>query len=380
MARWHFSNQSSIEKAVVEFSSYCRSHDLSVGISHTKEALELSRSGFIYDRNTFKYALRSLFCQAPSQYPVFNHAFETYWSNTNSHVESRVSKKNRTNIQKQSKGSVVMLGFGESNESKEDEAKNTSGANAVQALKKTDFSKLSEMESRELEEIADKLFQQLNLKLKRRYRVEKKGLPDIRKTIRQNIRNGGNFLDLVKKNKRKEKLKLIVMLDVSGSMDKYSFYLLKFIWSLKTNFDRIETFIFSTSLIRITDMIDEKQMESALHTLSAQVNNWSSGTKIGECIQSFNEKYAYDAMHGRNITIILSDGLDTGEPELLSDELKKLKLRTKKLIWLNPLKGHQDYQPLAKGMKAAMPEIDSFSSAHSLDSLLELEKILENVN
>ena len=194
------------------------------------------------------------------------------------------------------------------------------------------------------------------------------------------MKNGGNFLELIKKNRKKYKLKLIVLLDVSGSMDKYSYYLLKFIWSLKTNFKNIETFIFSTSLMRITDLIDVNHLHDAIGHLNNNVNNWSSGTKIGACLETFNQEYARTVMNSRNMTIILSDGLDTGEPFLLASQLKKIKLRTKKLIWLNPLKGHDDYLPLAKGMKAALPEIDKFASAHNLDCLLELEKILKNVN
>ena len=132
--------------------------------------------------------------------------------------------------------------------------------------------------------------------------------------------------------------------------------------------------------MRITDFIYVNQLHDALQRLGMNVNNWSSGTKIGECLEVFNEQYAKTVMNGRNITIILSDGLDTGAPSLLSSQLKKITLRTGKLVWLNPLKGQRAYQPSAKGMKAALPEIDTFESAHNLDSLLELENILNNVN
>ena len=108
-------------------------------------------------------------------------------------------------------------------------------------------------------------------------------------------------------------------------------------------------------------------------------DHWSSGTVIGKCLKEFNDQYSKMVLNGRSITIILSDGLDTGEPELLSEELKKIKLRTSKVIWLNPLKGMEGYEPLAKGMKAALPESHTFESAHNLESLMELEKYLSHV-
>lgn len=187
------------------------------------------------------------------------------------------------------------------------------------------------------------------------------------------------MLELKLKDKKPNKNRLVILLDVSGSMDKYSFYLLRFILALRTHFQNIEGFIFSTKLIRITEYLRVKNLEHVLSQLSAGADNWSSGTKIGTCLQSFNELHAKRTLNRRSMTIILSDGLDTGAPELLSKELGKIKRRTRKLIWLNPLKGMQGYEPLARGMKAALPQIDVFRSAHSLESILELEKYLADV-
>ncbi|MEL7004141.1 MAG: VWA domain-containing protein, partial [Bacteroidota bacterium] len=287
--------------------------------------------------------------------------------------------KNKTTLAKQSKASLVMMGFGDTQVKEEEEARNVSGANKQEALRKTDFSKINAIDSQLLDELADKLLQQMNHRLKRRMKSSKQGKIDIRHTIRKNIHSGGTFFNLERKNRRVEKYKLIVLLDVSGSMDKYSFFLLKFIWSLKSNFKDIEAFIFSTKLVRITDYLDKSQLEHTLHLMGQNTDNWSSGTNIGACLFDFNEQYARRALNGKSMTIILSDGLDTGEPEVLSEQLHKIKMRTNKLVWLNPLKGMEGYQPLAKGMKAALPEINTFESAHNLDSLLKLEKILAYV-
>ena len=181
------------------------------------------------------------------------------------------------------------------------------------------------------------------------------------------------------KNRKPRKQRLIILLDVSGSMDKYSFFLLRFVVALRSHFEKIEAFIFSTKLVRITDYLHSKNLELTLSLLSQKADNWSSGTKIGECFKIFNAQYAKRVLNGHSTTIVLSDGLDTGGPELLAAELKKVKLRTRQLIWLNPLKGMQGYEPIQKGMSAALPEIDVFRPAHNLDSILELEKFLIGV-
>ena len=162
-------------------------------------------------------------------------------------------------------------------------------------------------------------------------------------------------------------------------MDKYSFFLLRFLFALRSCFEKLETFIFSTQLMRSTEQLQGKNLDYTLAMLSSQANHWSGGTRIGECFKSFNDQYAKRILNGDSTVIILSDGLDTGDPDDLARELKKIKLRTRQLVWLNPLKGMQGYEPVQKGMRAALPEVDVFKSAHNLDSILELEKLLMHV-
>lgn len=379
MQRSHHTDYQDVVEAVIAFSECCRSVNLAVGINHTQEALIAVEAGFIGDENSFRYALRALFCVGEEEHGVFDKVFRQFWGKRKGAITSKRSLKNQTKLSKPTKGSVVMMGFGDTLTAEEEEAKNVSGANKVQALRKTDFSKIRDIDSQLLDELAEKLLKQMSHRLKRRLQSSKRGTVDIRNTIRKNLSNGGNFFELERKNRRIEKYRLIVLLDVSGSMDKYSFYLLKFIWSLKSNFKDIEAFVFSTKLIRITDYIDKSQLEYTLHLMSQNTDNWSSGTNIGACLADFNDQYAKRALNGKSMTIVLSDGLDTGEPDFLAAQLHRIKMRTNKVVWLNPLKGMEGYQPLAKGMKAALPEINTFESAHNLDSLLKLEKILTYV-
>ena len=377
----HHINHQSISEAVIGFSQMARENGLKVGVRETEEAIRCAALGIPVNRDRFRYALRSIFCATPEEKETFDQIFDWYWGAEKGRLRSRTHFKNQSNLQKKTSGSLVMLGMGESPASDDrEDSRSTAGANAVERLRKTDFSQLAETDSRLLEEIALKLWRQMSRRLRRKSRSSRrKDRVDLRKTIRNGIQHGGNFGHLQYKTRQKDKQRLIVLLDVSGSMDKYSFFLLRFLYALRRYFEKVEAFLFSTQLVRISDHLDTKNLPAALALLSAQANHWSGGTRIGECLQNFNDSHAKRILHGRSTVIILSDGLDTGPPEKLATELRKIKLRTRQLIWLNPLKGMAGYEPIQRGMNAALPEIDIFRSAHNLDSILELENLLFNV-
>ena len=375
----HHSGYKNISEAIIDFGNHARENGLNVGVQETLEALDMAEKRFINNIKTFKYALKAIYCCTQEDQVIFDKIFDWFWEREKLLVKSKTTYKNQTNLQKKSKGSVVMLGRGKQ-EADAQESRNTSGANSIERLRRTDFTKLEDIESQFLEQLAMRLWRQMSLRLKRKMKSAKtKGRVDLRNTIRHSISHGGDPIELMMKNKKPRKQRLIILLDVSGSMDKYSFFLLRFVVALRSHFGKIEAFIFSTKLIRITDFLQSKNLPLTLALLSQKADNWSGGTKIGECLKAFNEKYAKRILNGHSTTIVLSDGLDTGKPEILAAELKKIKLRTRQLIWLNPLKGMQGYEPIQKGMSAALPEVDVFRTAHNLDSILELEQFLLNV-
>ncbi len=382
MSLVHYSHHGSLTEAMVGFSELCRASGLSVGLSHTKEAIEAGSVGMINDDSTFRYSLRSLYCTCTEEYSAFDKCFDVYWLKRKHSYAHKTTQKASTNITKKTKSSLVMAGFkpkGSEEKENTEEASSVTGASKIESLKYTDFSKVAAIDSDFLDQLSHKLLQQLNHRLKRRLQIANKGQVDLRNTIRRNLSRGSDLIDLTRQKRKKEKHRLIILLDVSGSMDKYSFYLLRFVWSLKSHLKNIEAFVFSTHLVRITEFLRQEQLNATLLEMSRYARSWSGGTRIGECLTAFNEEYAKRVLNGRSITLILSDGLDDGDPEKLSQEVQKIKLRTSKLVWLNPLKGMQGYEPLAKGMSAALPHVDNFQSAHNLHSLMELENILSDV-
>ncbi len=365
-----------ITESIVAFAQFVRSHGLNAGIQETRDALESAESGLLAHRGQFRAALKAIFCHSPDDCRLFEKLFILYWDTNPIDLEEIKSKTSvRGVVEKKANASLVMLGKGRAEET--EEGRSISGASETERLKKTDFSSLGNRETGMLEEIARKLFRQMAVRLRRRMKDNLHGgQVNLRRTIRRSIGFGGEPFDLLRRTQRPKKPRLIVLLDVSGSMDKYSYFLLLFICALRENFRQLEAFIFSTTLIRISKALRPGSIDRVLSIISEQSDNWSGGTRIGASLQIFNEKYGRELLNGSPTIIILSDGLDTGQPALLSEELKKMNRRTRKIIWLNPLKGTRGYAPTASGMQAALPELDEFRSANNLNCLLELENLL----
>ncbi len=375
----HYTSYPNVSEAIIGFGQFARANGLNVGVQETLDAIQAADYGVMIENLTFKYALRSIYCTSEEDMQVFDKIYDWFWNYKIGSAKGKTTFKNQSNLKKKSSASLVMMGKGNNEEGNTD-SKNVSGANTIARLRKTDFSKIEDIDSAYLEDLAIRLWQQMSLRLKRKMKNSNtKGRLDLRRTIRSSISHGGDPIDLKRKNRKPRRQRLIVLLDVSGSMDKYSFFLLRFICALRTHFESIEAFIFSTNLIRITEYLESKNLKHTLAVLSTKADNWSSGTKIGECFKDFNELHAKRVLNGHSTTIILSDGLDTGEPELLATEIRKIQLRTRQLIWLNPLKGMVGYEPIQKGMSAALPNVDVFKSAHNLDSILELEDLLMSI-
>jgi uncharacterized protein len=368
-----------LTKAIIGFAQLARRNSLNVGIETTLTALQTFDYGIFENKAVFYYTLKTLFCTSKDDIPIFDELFKVYWE---AKAPSGVQKSSvkREGVVKKSSNILVMMGTGKSEGEDNQDSKTVSGSNAVQRLRQTDFSKIAAMEVSLLEEIAEKLWREMAKRMKRRLKTApRKENLDLRNTIRTSLQHGGDPIKLVFKGKKPKKMRLVMLLDVSGSMDKYSFFLLRFICSLQSYFEKVESFIFSTELRRITDYLSAKGLEDTLKLLSQKTDNWSSGTKIGLCLKEFNEKYAKTMLSRSAYVIILSDGLDTGAKGIIETEMQNIQRRCKRLIWLNPLKAMQGYAPTARGMSEAFPHINVFQSGHNLESLLELEKFLLNV-
>jgi uncharacterized protein with von Willebrand factor type A (vWA) domain len=197
----------------------------------------------------------------------------------------------------------------------------------------------------------------------------------MRRTVRRALETGGDLSRLAFRERAMRKTKLVVLCDVSGSMDLYARFLLQFLYALQHSFARVETFVFATRLSRITEQLGRRDWREALGDLARDVSDWSGGTRIGESLARFVAEWPR-LVDSRTIVIVLSDGWDTGDPEVLGEAMAALHRRAGRVIWLNPLLGSAGYQPLTRGMQAALPHVDVFASAHNLPSLEALVRHL----
>jgi uncharacterized protein with von Willebrand factor type A (vWA) domain len=252
------------------------------------------------------------------------------------------------------------------------------GASLLEKTSGTDFRFLSDARlMREMEQLVERLARKMRRRLLRRQRIARHGQRvHLRRTIRKSLRYGGTPLELVFRQRRRKLPRLILLLDVSRSMSLYSYLFLRFARGVLGAFRDAQAFVYHTRLVPVTEVLRERNIDAVKEKLALISLGWSGGTRIGECTQSFNQQYAQKIVNSRSIVIMVSDGFDTGAPELLAEQLQRIRRRARKLIWLNPLLGREDYQPTAAGMQAALPFIDVFASAHSLESLKALESQL----
>jgi len=370
-------------RTMVEFCRFARANGLRTSTKETLGCLQVLRNARITDLRTLKFALRTVLCSSKDEWDLFDDLFNGFWHGAEARQGGDARKPSdcvlRDGAMEEKGNAFCVLGVNEVSSEVElqDEAKATSGASACERLRRLDFSQVPQHDMADLERISQRLLRQMSRRVSRRLKPRKsRGQLDLRRTIRLNVSRGGEPMDLSHKARSLQPPRLVILLDVSGSMNLYSLFLLRFAHALASRSRKVDAFIFSTCLVEITGLLRARRLVSTLEALSETTAGWSGGTRIGASLLEFNRTYGKKLLSRRTHLIILSDGWDTGEPELLSDELRAIKRRVRRLIWLNPLLGLQDYEPVTRGMQAALPYIDVFAPAHNLDSLLDLESQL----
>jgi uncharacterized protein len=195
---------------------------------------------------------------------------------------------------------------------------------------------------------------------------------DFRRALRQSIRTGGDILTLPRRERRRRPRPVVLLCDVSGSMERYSRMLLHFAHALSHRHIHVEAFLFSTSLTRITTELRPHKLDDAVAAVSRSVPDWSGGTRIGEALRTLRRPSTRQVLHGRPVVLLVSDGWDRGDPLVLRDEMARLQRNCHRVIWLNPLIGTADYAPLTRGLQAALPFVDDFLPARTLTNLADL--------
>jgi uncharacterized protein with von Willebrand factor type A (vWA) domain len=248
-------------------------------------------------------------------------------------------------------------------------------------LRHREFDRMTPAELRDAERLVDELIPRLEQRRTRRYELHSHGrrlAP--RAMFRRNLGTGGQLMSWVWRRPIKEPRSLVVICDISGSMERHSRLLLRFVQALTSASEvRVESFVFGTRLTRVTRLLKDRDRDRALARVADTVNDWAGGTRIGESFRVFNQTWARRTLRTSGVVIVVSDGWDRGDPALVAAETARLRRNCHRLVWLNPLAGTPGYQPLAGGMRAAFPYIDDFLPAGTVASLERLGEILGGV-
>jgi uncharacterized protein with von Willebrand factor type A (vWA) domain len=374
------------------FTRTLRDNGFAVGLKESEDAARVLASDMAARQASLRPALKALFCARRSDWLKFDQVFDAYWLARGRArvVHIGLPAKPATPAEaRQLTGPEVErnegpgLGDQVPREGGEDAPETDArgrmeGASRAERLAETDFRRIADPAAiAEAHALAARLARTMRTRLSRRERARLKGRRiDLRRTIRRNICHGGVPIELMWRKKKRKPLRLVVLLDASGSMSLYTSVFVRFIHGVLDHFREAEAFLFHTRLVHVSAAMREKDVTRALERLTLLAEGVGGGTRIGESLATFNRWHAKSVIHSRTCVMIVSDGYDTSAPETLAGEMQRLAKRCRRIVWLNPMIGWEGYEPSARGMQAALPHVDLFAPAHSLQALAALEPYL----
>ena len=339
----------------------------------------------IGDRDVFYHTARTNLISQDTDRETFDLAFSLFWRyprtefeavDTEGETSEPSSLQDLSDISDEQDILEQWLDS-ETEEDAEGEEDDSTAYSVEEVLSRKDFSEFTTEDMEKAREIIAKLAAILATRLSRRKVVGKKGkIIDFRRSWRKSLAHGGEPLELIRKQQKIKKTKILLLCDVSGSMDCYAKFLIQFIYGMQKELKEVEVAVFSTHLTDITGLLRRKGLAEGLNEVADVVPDWSGGTKIGESLLEFYRQFAPSFSAYRTVVILISDGWDRGDVEVLRYSMEMLHRHAYRLIWLNPLLGSDGYQPICRGIRTALPYVDYFLPAHNLESLAELTKIL----
>jgi uncharacterized protein with von Willebrand factor type A (vWA) domain len=381
-----------VSTKLAAFLKTLRDNAFAVGLREGQDAASLMAAGYAERPGLLRSAFKHLFSARKSDWEKFDGFFDAFW------LGKRVRSRSLTTGSAKAANSPSLKGLGDNRpdrtgfEPVTDQMPSTDdappdersgegrmeGASAADNLAEVDFRKMADPEQIEqAHAVAARLAKTMRTRLSRGDLARRRGYRlDLRRTIHNNISHGGVPIDLVKRQRKQKPLRLVVLLDASGSMSMYTGVFLRFIHGVLDEFREAEAFLFHTRLAHVSDAMKEKNAARALDRLSMMAQGAGGGTRIGECLQTFNRWHAARVIHSRTCVMIVSDGYETGDARLLGREMAALAKRCRRIAWLNPMMGWEGYAPEAAGIKAALPHVDLYAPANTLKSLTELEPYL----
>lgn len=368
---------------LIGFAGFLRANGYGVGSGDSTRVLETAGRVGVLDGAILRWSLKALLCGRGDEWRRFDALFDAYFLPPN----KRAFAANRA----VATGPPEVAGaLGDANQplpiaaagrgaaSEDDGRVERHGASREESLASIDFRDLDRADQlRDIEALMRRFARRLkHLQLRREARFDHGRRLDLQGTIRRSVGSGGTPFRLAWKDRRRVRPRLVLLLDVSRSMSQYSFFYLRLARALCAELADVHCFIFHTRITGVSEALrdpDPWRSQERLHLLAA---GWGGGTRIGECLRDFNHGEASRLVHARTGVIIVSDGYDTGEPELLATALRGLRQRARRIVWLNPLLSRSEFRPESRGMRAALPHLDLFAPGADLASI---ERMLPNL-
>ncbi len=413
-SRWNYLEQIpssvTLSSNLLTFGRDLRDAGMNIGSGQIINLVEAVSAIDCRRRDDFYSAAKSTLVTSPEQIPTFDMAFSRFWRRllspdiptdelldrrdfdmppapSEQADQAQASKKQSAEGKSAAKKERAVVAVEDSEDLNSDDQQNLEELpedvivfSAREVLKKKDFAQFTPDEIAEARRIISSMTWKLGTRQTRRKEKAHHGdFIDYRRTLRHSLKHGGVPIEL-RRRRNKEKMRpLVLICDISGSMDRYSRLLLQFVHAMEHGLDSVEVFVFSTRLTRITRELRKKNVDDAIEQVVNSVHDWSGGTRIGESIKTFNYEWSRRVLRSGATVVMISDGWDRGDPQLLATEMARLQRSCRRLIWLNPLLGAPGYQPLTQGIRAALPFVDAFLPIHNLKSLEALAELLSDV-
>ena len=364
------------ERMAVAFAHVLRTAELDVPVGTVATFVEaLGRVG-IDDRDRVYWAGRTTLVRRPEDIELYDRAFAVFWF-----AAEQTVKRPDTPIEL-----VLALDSDEEDDGGEGDGDDEDGQatlavrwSANEVLSSKDFADCTNAEIEEIRRLMTQLKVASSRRRARRHRPTRRssGRPDLRRTVRRAMRTGGDPARRLFTAPDDRPRRIVLLLDVSGSMEHYARALLRFAHVAIAGRSQVEAFTFGTRLTRVTRELDSRDPDAAFRAATSAVADWSGGTRIGASLREFNDEWGVRGMARGSIVVVLSDGWDRGEPEVLGEQMARLSRVAHRVVWVNPLKHTDGYAPLARGMAAALPYVDDFVEGHSLDAVRELAALID---
>jgi len=369
---------------IAGFTSFLHANGYGVSAADSVDIVNAATQTGVVDQAILRWNLKSLLCNRYEEWQRFDALFDTYFLPPNIKVfiqgDAAIGKPEVPTGQKDSSA------YESANDTEHELVDETRAARYAASreenLSATDFSELDQADqARKVEALMRRLARHLkHLKLRREARSPRGRRLDLQSTIRQSVSTGGTPLRFAWKTRRRVRPRLVLLLDVSRSMNAYSFFYLRLARALCNELKDVHCFIFHTGITEVGDALRDPDPWRAQERLNVLAAGWAGGTRIGECLQDFNRDQGSRLVHSRTGVIIVSDGYDTGETSVLADALGTLRRRARRVVWLNPLLNQPDFTPVAQGMRAAMPYLDLLAPGGDLAAIERvLPKLIESL-